>query len=476
MKDVPLRDHLPLAVLLLAGAVLRGLAIWAIRPGIWFSDSNGYIRGAATGELNPVRVDGYAWFVTPFWLAESATALIVVQHLIGLAIVVGLYALLVRRGVRPWLATLAVAPAALDAYLVVLEHTVMAETVYHAAIVAALALLLWNERPGVAAALAAGLLLGYAALARSVGLPLTVVVLAYLLARRVGWRPLAAFAGGAAVVVAAYAIAFHAQHGEYGLTKSGGRFLYARVAPFADCSRVSLPPRLRALCPDPAVRLPTNGYLWGTRSPIADLRLRSPRPGEFARRIIREQPLDYLRVIVRGTLHYFEPGHRLSSNDYPLGPWQFPADPRVWSYPGYRGPIRPRGWAPGQGRGVIEPNEHVARFAGTPAFSVGVSKALHDYQRVGYTWGPLLAVCLLLVLAALVTRRGALRLRLDATLLAAMTLVALAVPQALSVFSYRYGLVAAVLLPPAAALAVTALRSPRSADAAERPVRTAPSM
>ena len=85
-----MRDHLPLLALLLAAAVLRGLAVWAIRPGIWFSDSNAYIRGAATGELNPVRVDGYAFFVTPFWLAGSAQALIIVQHLIGLGIVIGL--------------------------------------------------------------------------------------------------------------------------------------------------------------------------------------------------------------------------------------------------------------------------------------------------------------------------------------------------------------------------------------------------
>lgn len=480
MSDVAalLRKHLPLLVLFVAGAVLRGLAVHAIRPGIWFSDSNAYIRGAATGELNPVRVDGYALFVTPFWHAGSAQALIVAQHLIGLALVVGLYALLVRRGVPPWLATLAVAPAALDAYLVVIEHAVMAETVYHAALVGALALLLWDDdRPAVAVALVAGLLLGYAAITRSIGVPLTAVVLLYLLARRAGRRQVTAFAGGAVVVAAAYAIAFHAQHGEYGFTKSGGRFLYARVAPFADCSGVSLPPRLERLCPDPQVPLATNSYLWGPRSPIAGLPLRSPRPGEFARRIIREQPLDYLRVIVRGTLHYFEPGHRTSSNDYPIGPWQFPADPSHWGYPGYRGPIRPRGWAAERSSGsVVEPGERVGRFSGIPGFSAGTSEALHDYQRVGYTWGPLLAVCLLLVVAALIARRGALRLRLDAALLAALTLVALTVPQALSVFSYRYGLVAALLLPPAAALAVTALRSPRSADAAERPVRTAPSM
>ena len=43
-----MRDHLPLLALLLAAAVLRWLAVWAIRPGIWFSDSNGYIHGVAS--------------------------------------------------------------------------------------------------------------------------------------------------------------------------------------------------------------------------------------------------------------------------------------------------------------------------------------------------------------------------------------------------------------------------------------------
>jgi len=119
------RRHLPLIVLLLAGAALRVVALVALTPGIWFSDSNGYIRDAATGVLNPTRVDGYALFVAPFWHAGSAVALIVAQHLIGLGIVVVLYALLVHRGVEPWLAALGAAPAAVDAYLDVLEHAVM---------------------------------------------------------------------------------------------------------------------------------------------------------------------------------------------------------------------------------------------------------------------------------------------------------------------------------------------------------------
>jgi hypothetical protein len=70
----------------------------------------------------------------------------------------------------------------------------------------------------------------------------------------------------------------------------------------------------------------------------------------------------------------------------------------------------------------------------------------------------------LVVLAALVLRRGALRLRLDAALLAFSVLAMLLVATSVSVFSYRYGLVAAILLPAAAALAGTALLEPRRAS------------
>ena len=65
------------------------------------------------------------------------------------------------------------------------------------------------------------------------------------------------------------------------------------------------------------------------------------------------------------------------------------------------------------------------------------------------------------MLAALVTRRGTWRLRLDGALVAAVVLAALTVSQALSVFSYRYGMIAALLLPVAGGFAITALREGR---------------
>ncbi len=203
--------------------------------------------------------------------------------------------------------------------------------------------------------------------------------------------------------------------------------------------------------------------------------------------MIRHQPLDYAGVVAGGILHYFEPGHRIGANDYPVGPWQFPADPRVWAYPGYRGPIRAGDAA--SATGAIRSPSRAASSAGSPARprSARAPRGSCTTTSAAATRGARCsppACCS--SLAALVTRRGAARLRLDAALLATVVLVCLTVAQALSVFSYRYGFIAAVLLPPAAALAATALHAGRparaqppadsTAAAAERPVRTAPSM
>jgi hypothetical protein len=451
-----LRRHAPLAALLAAGAALRALAVAAVYPGIWFSDSNGYVQVAVTGRLGIAHVDGYSLFVAPFWRLHSAGALIVTQHVLGLGIVALLYALLVRRGAPPWLAALGVLPAALDAYVVDLEHMIMSETVLAAAIVGGLALLLWPDRPRLAGAAGAGLLLGYAAVVRSVATPFVVLVVAYLLTRRVGWRPVAAFAVGWALVAGGYASLFHHQTGHFGFTRFGGRYLYAQVAPFADCARLSgLPADERRFCPDPRHRLTTNGYLWAASSPIHHLPAAlDGRVHDFAMRVVRTEPLRYAGVVGGNLVHYFEPGHHTGRNDYSPTAWQFPADPRRWSYPGYRGPIRP-GTARAHG---TKPNQYIAAFAAHPRVNVGPSRFLHGYQRFAYASGQVLAPCLLVILVALVRRR----LRLDAALLAAMGLATLFVASVLSLFDYRYELGAVVLLPAAAVLAVSGRPRPRT--------------
>jgi hypothetical protein len=458
-----LRRHWGLGVLLAGGVALRVLALVAIYPGIWFSDTNDYVREAVTGTLSPVRVGGYALFVAPFWNLGSAGALIVVQHVLGLAIVVAVYALLVHRGAPRWVACLAAAPAALDLYLVDIEHMIMSETVFHVALVAAFVLLLWRERPGPAAAAAAGLALGYAAVVRSVAMPFVALVALYLVARHAGRRALPAFAVGWLLVVGGYAAIYDAQHGHLGFSDYGGRFLYGQVAPFADCSRLTdLPPDEALLCPDLALHLNRTLLMWGSRSPLHGQPLRADgRIGDFAKRVIRAQPGDFASLVATSFIHYLEPGHHTTGNDYPVSAWQFPADPRVYHYPAYRGPIRPGSRHRLRGS---DPGPLITRLVRRgPRLDVAVSRDLHYAQRYLSVSGEVFVPCLAIVALALVLRRGSRRLRLDAALLAACALTALAVAALLSVFDYRYALSAVILLPAAAALAGTALLRPEAA-------------
>jgi hypothetical protein len=292
------------------------------------------------------------------------------------------------------------------------------------------------------------------------------VFVVYLLLRRLGWRALVAFIVPRAVVTAGYAAIFHAQNGKFALNEWSARFLYARVEPLADCSAMSVPLDERFLCP--RHRLTTQSALWGRTSPIHavphadDAKIRA-----FATRVIEHRPVAYFRLVAGDFTHYFEPGHRLGPNDYKPAPWEFPSDPGRATFPGYRGPIRPAG-STQFGPIVpylasIYPIESVSRMASHPKVNANASRVLRRYQRYFYTSGQILAACLLVVIVALLARRGDPRLRLDAALLAAATLVALLTAAALSVFSYRYGLTAVVLLPPAAALAGASLVRSRTA-------------
>src|SRR5258708_8062096 len=82
----------------------------------------------------------------------NCDAVAAVQHLLGLAMAVVLYLLLLRRGVPRWLAALATAPVLLDAYQVQIEQTIMPDTWFEALIVPGLAILLWPPATGGPAA------------------------------------------------------------------------------------------------------------------------------------------------------------------------------------------------------------------------------------------------------------------------------------------------------------------------------------
>lgn len=454
------RAHWPLLVLLGAGAVVRGLTFAAVSPGNWFPDSYTYLHTARTGVLSTIRPGGYSLLVALVGWTGQVGALIALQHVIGLALPVVVYALLRHRGAPRWLGTLAAVPLTLDGYVIALEHYVMAETMFDALLVTAVAVLLWRHRPRVSTCGFVGLILGLAGVTRTVGLPLIVLFAGYLLLRRM--RPLAAIALflGWGLVVGGYASLYDAQHGSLALGGYSGRFLYGRVAPFADCSRFTPDRVQRGLCQrTPSAHRPgINHYLWGATSPAAGLR----GPGAdaelsgFARQVIRHQPATYLASVAENTAGYFEPVRGPDVDRYPVDTWRFPTtDPTRPVAAGWRGPIR----VDFAGRGA---EVHTSR---------SVSQVLHGYQLVVYSYGPLLLACLLLSFAlALRGRRGRepvgsresapsgrrgrapLGSRLDGPFVALVALACLVVAAATSVFDYRYAVPAVALLPLAAGL------------------------
>ena len=193
-----LARHWLAAALLVAGLVLRILVQLAYRPALFYIDSARYLYNA--GGMDPV---GYKGPLRAILFLANFDAVAAVQHLLGLAMAVLLYLVLLRRGVPRWLAALAIAPVLLDAYQLQIEQMVMPDVWFEALIVAGLAILLWPPgRAGWRRVLAAGLVLGSAATVAQVAEALLVPAVLYLLVaggswRRGGWRQAAGQAGRA---------------------------------------------------------------------------------------------------------------------------------------------------------------------------------------------------------------------------------------------------------------------------------------
>src|SRR5215468_12030924 len=129
------REHWLLTVLLAAGLVLRVLAQVAYRPALFYIDSMKYLFGAYPGNDPP----GYQILIKPVLDIADPTLIAALQHVLGLAMAVVLYVVLLRRGVPRWLAALATAPVLLDGYQLQIEQTIMPDVMFEACIVAGLA-------------------------------------------------------------------------------------------------------------------------------------------------------------------------------------------------------------------------------------------------------------------------------------------------------------------------------------------------
>jgi hypothetical protein len=448
-----LRRHRVLVVLVAAGLVLRVLVQVAYRPALVYIDSiAGYLNPLST--LDPTGPDPLGYdilLLKPVLAIGNLAAVAAVQHLLGLAMGVTIYALLVHKGVTRWLAALAAAPVLLDAYQVQIEQNLMSDSLFQALLVAGFAVLAWPARPGWRTGAVAGVILGAAALTRLVGEPVILAALMYLLIVATGWRhkltAVAATAAAFAAPLVACASYYHARTGEWALSHDAGRTLYGRVGTFADCRGLSLPEYERPLCPTIPREQRHGPEYWAHSGESPGFHF-TPPPGrsadsvlrDFSVRIIVHQPLDFARatlVDAAGALSWQRTD--AVNPDASVERWRFQRE-----YPFFPDIVTPESVA-----------ALGARYGGGPAVVVTpVAIGLRWYQlHLGYTPGPLQGLAVLLAIAGLARRTPQ---RAVCALYLAGGLLVLLAADAFE-FTWRYQLPGLVLLPVAGALGLTAL-------------------
>jgi hypothetical protein len=460
------RAHWLFLTLFAAGATLRSIAFLAYQPALFSPDSSIYLEESRNLEPSPNWPIAYATFLRLLPLESGLAVIPVVQHLFGLIVSGLLYSLLLRLDVRRWLAALATAPVLLDAYQLNIEQYVLSESLFYLFLVAAVALLLWRRPLGLVPAGFAGLLLAGASLSRGIAV-LTVVpaVLAvFFLGAGMPLRDRAlravAFVAPFVLALSGYVVWYDSVNGTYALAGHAGQRLYGRVAPWVDCSEFSMPAHERVLCPQQPVGERPRPFrlVWSDSSLIERM---NPPPGmtrsqvaaQFARRAILSDPVTYTRAVVADFANSFSPKKESRSGGYRAAQWQFQVTFPIPGYPSDWSVSPPPRFQDGESRGHVRPS--LASF-------------LRSYQRFGYTPGPLLALGLLLGAAAAVGVGRARRseLRSAAFLFCGLAVVLCLGSLAVVPFSWRYQLPQLVLIPPAAAVALTALLAPRKPESA----------
>jgi hypothetical protein len=448
-----LRRHWLAVALLGAGLVLRVLAELAYRPALFYIDTTRYLYNAEG--MDPV---GYKGFLRAVLLAGNFDAVAAVQHLLGLAMAVVIYLLLLRRSLPRWLAALAIAPVLLDAYQLQIEQTVMPDTLFEALIVAGLAVLLWRPAPaGWRRVVAAGIVLGTSATVAQVGEALLLPALLYVLASGGGWRraigKAAALCAAFALPIVAYSTGSYLLSGNFFLSHSGVTSFYGRMAAAADCATLRLPAAERGMCPTPAQQAKGPDWLeYGDGSPIRPYYNGLPRAevdsmiSDFDHRVLTQQPLRVLGAYGRDVAKVFALTRDGRQGDTIIARWQFQT-----TFPYY---------PPHSSESVVR--TEIGQYGGgPPSVWRPVAAFLRTYQLDGgYTPGPLLALC---TLAGLAGSTAALRRRGDLPATRQLALACLGLFSAAAFvlvvsdtfeYSWRYQLPALITLVPAGALGI----------------------
>jgi hypothetical protein len=464
LRSLPARiwaGHRLFVLVLIPAVALRADAELGYRWQAWFNDSFTYVSDTVHFNLDPTRVSGYSVFLKILEPLHSYALITILQHLMGLAVAVMIYALARHRfGAPAWLATLATVPVLYDGYEIELEHLILSDTPFLFALTLATVLVLWNpDGPSTRLSALAGLLLGLGWVLRSIGEPLLAVFIVYMIIRRFSWRKIAATIVAAAVPVVAYAGVFDLEHGQFAMSDATGIFLYSRVMTFADCAKMHVPTDELWLCTTlpPAQRPIAQNFIWrSTQNTPLDRWTSdkfSPQPNklaeDFAIRAIEAQPLSYARAVFDDTWRVFG--------------WSRQVFPNAQTYDEYEFLSKPTPIPSWDEAKLGRYDSYAAAYVqGNPETQLvdPFATIIRDWQRYVWLPGTVYGFILLAGLGGLVLAWR--RLGGEALLPWALSAALVVVPAATAEFDYRYVLPAV----PFACLAAVMAFSPGTAGGA----------
>jgi hypothetical protein len=427
---------------------LRVLTIIGYFPANLSHPDTGSYVWAAAGHLfsDPFRPAGYPLFLRVLHhLSRDLQFTIVVQHAVGLCMAVGAYLVCRRTGARAGVALVAAAVVAWSGDQLLFEHALLSDGLFLAVLVLAcyLALRLLDSADlmsprQITLVVAASATVGALGTVRTVGAVLVPVFVVWLaIVAGPGWRRRLMVAAIGAITclvpLLVYAVAQQQETGVFGISRFGAWPLYARVAPFANCSDFTPPARTAALCESSPAgsRAGPEFYLWSPRSP-ARRRFGFPPAheaavGDFALAAIEHQPLNYLYAVGRDLARYVDP-HLVTGQGW-LG-----ADSLL---------TLNRRWPAGEADNATivdaywsDTQTHVRQR---------LMNFLEGWRQVFRIHGVVIALCALLSLLGIGAAPDT-RTRRALGLLGAFSAVLFVVPVAVNEYSARYGVPAAVLL------------------------------
>jgi len=322
------RNHRLFTIAACVSVIPRVIAALGFKPALLIQDSFSYLQQGTHFNLGQTRPAGYPMLLRVLEPFHSLLLVTTLQHLMGIALAAIIYAVLRTRGLPAWGATLATVPTLFDSRQIWLESSILPDTLFTLVLMIAVAILVARPKPAIWQAIIVGLLVSWASVIRGNGAPVIVIILAFLLIQRAGWKVIIACLAAFAVPLAGYALWFFADFGQLNITNSSGLFLWSRTMSFANCAVIKPPADLLPLCPDAQPDHPTTpapawsiDALLNERSPAAYLWApgvwyeHDAHPGinaytnklamQFAERAILAQPLDYVKTVGEGVFLTF---------------------------------------------------------------------------------------------------------------------------------------------------------------------------